>query len=151
MKVSPPPVLIIEDSPEDFEATCRALRRAGVVNPIFRCQDGDELMDYLKHRGRFADSGSSPIPGLILLDLNLPGTDGREALTSIKSDDRLRSIPVVVLTTSSDERDIEGCYRAGANSYIQKPVDMEQYMRLVRVLAEYWLESVILPSGATSR
>jgi CheY-like chemotaxis protein len=151
MKASPPPVLIIEDSPEDFEATCRALRRAGVLNAIFRCQDGDEMLDYLKRRGRFAPPAAAPLPGLILLDLNLPGTDGREALTSIKADDELRLIPVVVLTTSSDERDIESCYRAGANSYIQKPVDTERYMRLVRVLAEYWLESVILPSGANGR
>ncbi|MEX2220050.1 MAG: response regulator [Phycisphaerales bacterium] len=147
MKESPHPVLIIEDSPEDFEATCRALRRAGVVNPIYRCQDGDELMDYLKRRGRFAEASSAPVPGLILLDLNLPGTDGREALGTIKSDERFKSVPVVVLTTSSDERDIEGCYRAGANSYIQKPVDMERYMRLIRILAEYWLDSVILPNG----
>jgi CheY-like chemotaxis protein len=149
MRSGPAPVLIIEDSPEDFEATCRAMRRAGVVNPIYRCQDGDELLDYLNRRGTFADPAAAPVPGLILLDLNLPGTDGREALTILKSDDRFRSIPVVVLTTSSDERDIDGCYRAGANSYIQKPVDMERYMRLIRVLAEYWLESVILPPGGT--
>jgi len=147
MRTGPAAVLIIEDSPEDFEATCRALRRAGVINPIYRCQDGDELLDYLNLRGRFAEAASAPLPGLILLDLNLPGTDGREALSTLKSDERFRSIPVIVLTTSSDERDIDGCYRAGANSYIQKPVDMERYMRLIRVLSEYWLDSVILPSG----
>ena len=147
MKPGPPPVLIIEDSPEDFEAMCRALRRAGVNNPIFRCHDGDELMDYLKRRGRFADPASSPLPGLMILDLNLPGTDGREALSSLKRDPMFCAIPVVVLTTSSDERDIEACYRAGANSYIQKPLDLDRFMRLVRTLADYWLDTVILPTG----
>lgn len=151
IRPSSPPVLIVEDSPEDFEAICRAFGRAGVSNPILRCQDGDELVDYLERRGRFAEPGSAPAPGLVLLDLNLPGTDGREALAAIKSDDRFRKIPVVVLTTSSDERDVESCYRAGANSYLQKPVEMDRYMRMVRAIAEYWLSSVILPGGSTPR
>ena len=145
------PILIVEDSPEDFEATCRAFTRAGVNSTIYRAQDGDELLDYLRRRGRFTDPTTSPRPGLILLDLNLPGTDGREALTVIKADPDLRHIPVVVLTTSSDDRDIEICYRSGANSYIQKPVDLEQYMRLIRLVADYWLQAVVLPNGEASQ
>ena len=146
-----PPILIVEDSPEDFEATCRAFARAGINTTIYRAQDGDELMEYLQRRGRFSGPGSSPRPGLILLDLNLPGTDGREALAMIKSESSLAAIPVIVLTTSSDERDIEICYRSGAKSYIQKPVDLEQYMRLIRLVAEYWLGAVVLPRGEKSR
>ena len=118
-------ILLVEDSPEDYEVTVRAFRKANLVNPVFRCQDGEEALDYLYQRGRYADPEQAPRPGLILLDLNLPGTDGREVLAQVKSDAQLRTIPVIVLTTSADERDIEGCYRAGANSYIQKPVSLE--------------------------
>ena len=142
-----PAILIVEDSPEDFEATCRAFARSGINSSIMRAQDGDELKDYLHRRERFADEHAAPRPSLILLDLNLPGTDGREALSMIKEDAALRAIPVVVLTTSSDDRDIEICYRLGANSYIQKPVDLEQYMKLIKLVAEYWLSTVVLPRG----
>jgi CheY-like chemotaxis protein len=147
MPQTKPSILIVEDSPEDFEATCRAFARAGINTTIYRAQDGDELLEYLQRRGRFKDPASSPRPGLILLDLNLPGTDGREALALIKGNPSLASIPVVVLTTSSDDRDIEICYRSGANSYMQKPVDLEQYMRLIRLVAEYWLGAVVLPDA----
>jgi CheY-like chemotaxis protein len=138
-------ILLVEDSPEDFEATVRALRRAGLANPIARCEDGDEALDYLHQRGRFADPASSPRPGIILLDLNLPGTDGREVLADIKGDAGLRSIPVVILTTSVDERDVERCYSAGANSYIKKPVDLDGFMRAIQRLKEFWFEVVIVP------
>jgi CheY-like chemotaxis protein len=146
-----PPILIVEDSPEDFEATVRALREARVSSLIHRCQDGDEVLEYLHHRGAYSDPALAPRPGLILLDLNLPGTDGREALSIIKSTPALKGIPVIVLTTSSDERDIDSAYQAGANSYIQKPVDMEDYMRLVRLIADYWFSGVILPRGEGER
>lgn len=141
------PILLVEDSPEDFEATVRALRRAGLANPIFRCEDGDEALDFLYKRGRFADPKSAPRPGIILLDLNLPGTDGREVLTTVKADPALRSIPVVVLTTSTDERDIERCYHAGANSYVNKPVDLDGFLRAVQRLKEFWFEIVIVPKA----
>lgn len=146
-----PPILIVEDSPEDFEATVRALREARVTSLIHRCQDGDEALEYLQRRGRYTDVAPSSRPGLILLDLNLPGTDGREALNVIKSSSTLKAIPVIVLTTSSDERDIESAYQSGANSYIQKPVDMDDYMRLVRLIADYWFTGVILPRGEGDR
>jgi CheY-like chemotaxis protein len=135
----------VEDSPEDFETTERALRKSGLKNPIFRCADGDEALDFLHRRGRFVDPETSPRPGVILLDLNLPGTDGREVLNEVKTDPNLKQIPVIVLTTSKDDRDIEVCYRCGANSYIQKPVDLEGFMRAIERLNDYWFEVVILP------
>jgi CheY-like chemotaxis protein len=141
-----PPILLVEDSPEDFEATVRALRKAGVANPVYRCEDGDEALDYLHRRGRYADPATAPRPGIILLDLNLPGTDGREVLEEIKADASLQLIPVVVLTTSTDERDVERCYRAGANSYIKKPVDLDGFLQAIRRLTEFWFEVVILPT-----
>jgi len=122
-------ILIIEDSPEDYEATKRAFRKAGLKNQINRCEDGDEALDYLFHRGPYADSATAPRPDIILLDLNLPGTDGREVLQEIKADKEICNIPVIVLTTSEDERDIESCYRYGANSYVKKPVDLQGFIR----------------------
>jgi two-component system response regulator len=136
------PILLVEDSPEDFVTTERAFRRSGLKNPIFRCADGDEALDFLFRRGRHADA---PQPGVILLDLNLPGTDGREVLSEIKADPELKQIPVIVLTTSSDERDVAACYKAGANSYIQKPVDLDGFMQAIERLNDYWFEVVILP------
>jgi CheY-like chemotaxis protein len=136
--------MVVEDSPEDFAATTRGFRKAGLRNPIIHCRDRDEALEYLHRRGDYADPESAPRPGVILLDLNLPGTDGREVLADIKSNDELRSIPVVVLTTSNDERDIEACSRAGANSYVQKPVDLHGFIEAIRRLKDYWLEVSIL-------
>lgn len=138
-------ILLVEDSPEDYEATVRALRRAGLVNPIVRCEDGDDALDYLHRRGRYSDPATSPRPGIVLLDLNLPGTDGREVLAEIKADADLRPLPVIILTTSTDERDIERCYGAGANSYVKKPVDLDGFMRAIQRLKEFWFETVIVP------
>ena len=139
------PILLVEDSPEDFETTERAFRKSGLRNPIFRCSDGDEALDYLHRRGQYADPAKSPRPGVILLDLNLPGTDGREVLSEIKADPGLKQIPVVVLTTSRDERDVDACYKAGASSYIQKPVDLDGFIKAIERLNGYWFEVVILP------
>ncbi len=140
-------ILIVEDSPEDLEATVRVLRRSGLKNNIYHCRDGDETLDYLYRRGRYADPVSSPRPGIILLDLNMPGTDGREVLETIKTDKRLRPIPVVVLTTSGDERDIHMSYERGANSYIQKPVGLDGFVRAITMLKGYWFEISVLPKG----
>lgn len=139
------PILLVEDSPEDFETTERAFRRSGLKNPIYRCSDGDEALDYLHRRRQYANPDKAPRPGVILLDLNLPGTDGREVLSEIKNDPNLKQIPVIVLTTSKDERDIEVCYSCGANSYIQKPVDLDGFMKAIERLNDYWFEVVILP------
>jgi two-component system, response regulator len=138
-------VLLVEDSPEDFEATVRALRKAGLANPLHRCQDGDEALDFLFQRGQYADRAKAPRPSMILLDLNLPGTDGRDVLQQIKTNESLCSIPVVVLTTSTDDRDIERCYRMGANSYIKKPVNLDGFMQAIQRLKDFWFEVVVLP------
>lgn len=138
-------LLIVEDSPEDYEIAFRSFRESGLANPIDRCEDGDEAMDYLYSKLENKDYSQAELPGLILLDLNLPGTDGREVLQKIKRDDRLKKIPVIVLTTSKDERDIEKCYEIGANSYIQKPVGLEGFIEAMKRLKDYWFEIVVFP------
>ena len=141
-------ILIVEDSPEDFQATRRALINAGLHNSIRHCEDGDEALDYLFQRGEFVEpENAAPRPGIILLDLNLPGTDGRDVLAAIKQDAELKHIPVIVLTTSSDPRDIEACYKAGANSYVQKPVGLDSFMDAIQRLHDYWFEIVVYPKN----
>ena len=139
------PILIVEDSPEDYEATERALRRAGLKNQLYRCEDGDEALDFLHRQGAYADPERAPRPGLVLLDLNMPGTNGREVLHEVKADPDLKKIPIVVMTTSEDERDIDACYDDGANSYIVKPVEMNRFVEAIRRFTDYWFEIVILP------
>jgi two-component system, response regulator len=141
-------ILIVEDSPEDYEATVRAFRKAGLANPISRCETGGEAIDYLYRRGVYAAPEKSPRPGIILLDLNLPGMDGRDVLRVIKKDPDLKIIPIIILTTSTDERDIQDCYDNGANSYIHKPVDLNGLMIAIQRLSDYWFEIVILPKEA---
>ena len=138
-------LLVIEDSPEDFEATRRSLVRGGLANPIVHLSNGDAALDYL-FAGERGIAGA--VPALILLDLNLPGTDGRQVLARVKTDPQLKGVPVVVLTTSRDKRDVEACYRAGANSYIQKPVDLAGFQRALKTLREYWFDVVVLPGTA---
>ena len=144
------PLLVIEDSDEDFEAFGRMMRKSSVTNPIYRCIDGDDALDFLYHTGEYVDSTKAPRPAIILLDLNLPGTDGREVLEQIKKDELLRIIPVVVFTTSSNPKDIEVCYRYGVNGYIVKPIDVNKLMRTVQIFISYWFESVILPDAVKS-
>ena len=143
-------ILLIEDSDEDFYATKRAFEKAGLANTIYRCVDGEDALDYLYHRGKYSDPNSSPQPNVILLDLNLPKKDGKTVLKQLKNDPNLRFIPVIVLTTSYDERDIEYCYEMGANSYVQKPVDLERYLESIKRLQNFWFEIVILPKGHKS-
>jgi CheY-like chemotaxis protein len=142
-------ILIVEDNDDDdYIATMRAFKKANLSNPVRRCTNGDQALDYLFQRGEFAATGTAPRPGLILLDLNLPGTDGREVLGIIKAAPELQKIPAIVLTTSNAEQDIEQCYAAGANSYVQKPVDFEGFIRAIARLSEYWLEVAILPKNS---
>ena len=140
-------ILVVEDSPEDFEATRRALSRSGLQNEIRHCADGDDALDYLYRRGAYEDPAVAPRPIMILLDLNMPGTDGRDVLTEIKKDTNLKTIPVVVLTTSNDIRDVESCYAAGANSYVQKPVDLDGLVQAIQRLADYWFEIAVFPKS----
>jgi CheY-like chemotaxis protein len=139
------PILLVEDSPEDYAAMVRAFHKAGLSNPIFRCANGDDALDFLHHRGSFTDLEQTPRPSIILLDLNLPGTDGREVLAEVKADPRFKAIPVIVMTTSDDDRDIAGCYQAGANSYVQKPVSLDRFLRAIQRLKDFWFEIVLLP------
>jgi CheY-like chemotaxis protein len=140
-----PAILVVEDSPEDYEVTLRALRRTGLPHRLLHCATGDEALDFLRRRGRFRDPADAPRPAMILLDLNLPGTDGREVLQEIKRTDELAPIPVVVLTTSDDGRDVRACYEAGANSYVKKPIDLDAFMGAIERLSAYWFDVAILP------
>ena len=140
------PVLIVEDSPEDYEALVRAFAKAGISNPVYRFSYGEDAFDFLKQRGRFFKHDAEERPGILILDLNLPGTDGLRVLKSIREDPALRAIPVIVLSTSSNAREIENCYLAGANSYIVKPSSPDELFEVIRRLKEYWLEVVTLPS-----
>jgi two-component system response regulator len=143
--VAPIRILLVEDNDDDYEATLRSFRRNHFVNPIKWCRNGQEELDYLGGEVEIADAAATQKPDLILLDLNMPGIDGRHVLNIIKADARLRSIPVVVLTTSTDPRDIAECYSMGANSYIQKPVNLEGLTYAIRVMKDYWFDVAILP------
>jgi CheY-like chemotaxis protein len=140
------PILIVEDSPEDFEAAVRAFSKAKVPNPIYRFSYGEDAFDFLKQRGRYFKHGAEARPGLLILDLNLPGTDGLRMLQEIRADPVLKAIPVIIFSTSSSAREIEACYLAGANSYIVKPSSPDELFEVIRRLKEYWLEVVTLPS-----
>ncbi|HYH08218.1 MAG TPA: response regulator [Thermoanaerobaculia bacterium] len=147
MNAHPRPIVILlaDDDEEDRMLAADALEESRVVNDLRFVEDGEELLDYLYHRGRFSDPGSSPTPGLILLDLNMPRKDGREALREIKADPELRRIPVVVLTTSKAEEDIYRTYDLGANSFITKPVSFDGLVSVMRDIGRYWIEIVELP------
>jgi two-component system response regulator len=132
------PILVVDDSIDDFEATKRAFAKANLVNAIKHARSGQEALDYLR-------SETEAKPGLILLDLNMPGIDGRKTLEIIKSTPSLKKIPVVILTTSDDERDIVACYDLGTNTYVQKPVDFDGLISAVKRLKEYWFEIALLP------
>ena len=140
-------ILIVEDSDEHFEAVRRAFRKTAIDNPVHRCADGDEALDYLFRRGAYAKPDTAPRPAVVLLDLNLPGTDGRDVLEQLKADPELRILPVIVLTTSSHPGDIELCYRTGASSYIIKPLRFDEFLRTVETLKSYWLQTVALPAS----
>ena len=132
-------LLIVEDNPNDLELTLRALQKHNIANPIHVAKDGDEALEYLFCEGRYASRHPAQAPRVIFLDLKLPKVDGMEVLRRIKSDERTRAIPVVMLTSSQQERDVIESYRLGVNSYIVKPVDFEQFTEAVRQLGFYWL------------
>ncbi len=141
-------LLLIEDSDEDVAATIRSLRREGLPLLLHRCTTGDQALDYLYRRGRYAHPAAAPRPNLILLDLNLPATDGRALLAVIKDDEDLKAIPVVVLTTSNNPRDIAICYQRGANSYQIKPVDYARFKQSMQALIDYWFQTATLPEAS---
>lgn len=135
-------VLLVEDNPGDIRLTEEAFKEGKVANNLHVALDGIEALQFLKKEGKFSDV---PCPDLILLDLNLPRKDGREVLEEIKRDEQLKSIPVVILTTSRAEEDIVRMYNSHANCYITKPVDLDQFLHIVRSIEDFWLTLVKLP------
>lgn len=140
-------ILMADDDPDDRQMTQEAFAESRLANDLRFVEDGQELMDYLRHEGKYSDPASSPRPGLILLDLNMPRKDGREALTEIKADPNLKKIRVIVLTTSKAEEDICRSYDLSAASYIAKPVTFDAMLEIVKTMGKYWLEIVELPDN----
>jgi len=138
-------ILLADDDPDDRQLTRDAFAQNRLADQLDCVEDGEELMDYLHRRGRYENLNGSPLPGLILLDLNMPRKDGREALKEIKADPVLRRIPIDVLTTSKAEEDILRSYDLGVNSYVTKPVTFKSLVELIKVLGQYWFEVVRLP------
>lgn len=143
----PPTLLLVEDSEDDYTAVARAFKKIDLSNPLVWCQSGQDALDYLRGEGRHAGVQKNPLPGLILLDLNMPGIDGYEVLRTIKDDEGLRQIPVIILTTSGNEHDVTQSFQAGANSYVQKPVSFEELVASLRGLKEYWFDLSLLPKA----
>ena len=145
------PILLIEDSPEDVEALTRTLHKLRVSCPLKHCASAEQALDYLKHQGPYEQPAQAPRPGLILLDLNMPGTDGRALLRTLKADESLRDIPVIVLSTSDNPRDVEFCYRHGASGYQVKPMDTQEQLHATRVMLEYWFDVALIPGRQRRR
>ncbi|MEH1938875.1 MAG: response regulator [Nostoc sp.] len=147
------PLLVVEDSNEDFRMLQRLMRHMSVQNPIHRCTNGDEVLDFLYQQGNDAyakdeDLPNSKValrPSVILLDLNLPGIDGRDILDRLKQDKSFKGIPIVVFTTSSNPKDIELCYQKGANGYMVKPMDAQELKKTIQAFVDYWLEANMPP------
>jgi chemotaxis family two-component system response regulator Rcp1 len=135
-------ILLVEDSPSDTDLTIEAFQEGRILSNLSHVEDGVEAMEFLARKNAYANA---PRPDLILLDLNLPRKDGREVLAELKSDPELRTIPVVVLTTSKDDRDVSQAYQLQANCYIAKPVDFEQFVNVVRAIEHFWLEVATIP------
>ena len=144
-KSKPLTILMADDDDEDYMLTVDAFHEARISNPMYRVKNGEELMEYLLLKGKYPSREEAPLPSLILLDLNMPRKDGREALQEILAHVDLRRIPIVVMTTSDAKEDISQCYEIGANSYIVKPVTYEGLVKAMRLLGQYWLEMVELP------
>ena len=131
-------ILLVEDNPDDITICQRALKEAKIINKVYIVRDGQEALDFLKHEGQYKEPATSPIPGLILLDINLPKVNGLDVLKIIKEDALLKNIPVVVLTVSKRDEDILKGYNRGCNSFIQKPVDFDKFVQVVKEVSLYW-------------
>jgi CheY-like chemotaxis protein len=143
-------ILMADDDADDRDLTRDAMNRGKLPSELRFVEDGEELLDYLHRRGRYTNPDDAPLPGLILLDLNMPRMDGREALRSIKSNPTLRRIPIIILSTSRREEDVLGSYDMGANCFITKPETFEQLVEVVKVLDKHWLQTVELPHSNVS-
>jgi two-component system response regulator len=149
-RARPITILMADDDPDDRQLTREAFEESKLSNDLRFVEDGEELLDYLYRRGKYADPASSPRPSIILLDLNMPRRDGREALQIIRSDPQMRPIRVIIMTTSKAEEDMLRSYDLSAASYITKPVTFERLVDVVRALGKYWLEIVELPPDERS-
>lgn len=138
-------ILMADDDEDDILLTQKALQQGKLLNELYCVHDGEQLMDYLLHQGDYTDVTKAPRPGVILLDLNMPKKDGREALKEIKDNPDLKDIPVVVFTTSKAEEDIYRSYKLGVNSFITKPVTFERLIEVMQMIGKYWFEIVTLP------
>lgn len=132
-------ILLVEDNPDDEALTLRAFRKNNIRNDVVVARDGVEALDYLFGRGRFVGRDTADVPQVVLLDLKLPKLDGIEVLRRVRGDPQMRTLPIVVLTSSKEDRDLSECYRLGCNSYVRKPVDFDQFMEAARQLGLYWL------------
>lgn len=142
-------IIMADDDPDDRELAKEAFEECRLANEVHFVEDGEELIDYLSRRGKYINLPDAPLPALILLDLNMPRKDGREALKEIKANPDFRRIPIIVLTTSKAEEDILRTYDLGVNSYITKPVTFESLVDTIKVLGKYWFEIVELPPNET--
>lgn len=138
-------ILLVEDNPADVEITMEAFRRSHKGNHVSVCRDGEEAVEFIFQKGRYARTGSAPRPDLILMDLNLPRKSGAEVIELMKANEHLRDIPVVVLTTSDRDEDVQRCYKIGANNYLIKPVQFDDCVELITDIQQYWLELSKLP------
>ena len=143
-------ILLVEDNPDDEELTLRALNRNLIANDVVVAHDGEEALDFIFGRGAWAGRDPADLPALILLDLNLPVLDGLGVLRQIRADERTRRAPVVILTSSNEQRDLVSSYDLGANSYVRKPVEFEEFVEAVRQLGVYWLVLNELPVAVTA-
>jgi CheY-like chemotaxis protein len=140
-------ILLVEDNFDDYDATMRSFKAAHLYNPVHWCQTGSDALSYLKHEGIYAQGPAAERPALVLLDLNMPGIDGRKVLSVLKQDRILKRIPIIIPTTSSDERDVTQCYELGASTYTQKPVEFDGLIKAVCRIKDYWFGVALLPQG----
>lgn len=141
------PLLVVEDSNEDFTMLQRLMRRMAVQNPIYRCTTGDEVLDFLYQDRNYQQPNVATRPRAILLDLNLPGIDGRNILVQLKQDRSFKEIPIIVFTTSSSPTDIEFCYEQGANGYLVKPMNSNELQKTIQAFVDFWLEANTPPTS----
>ena len=145
MKGKPVDILLVEDDPDHAELTVRALKENNILNEVYVASDGQEALDFVYHRGKYSDEKKFPRPGLILLDIRLPKVDGLAVLKQLKDDPQFKSIPIIMLTTSDRDEEIAKSYAGGANSYVVKPVEFEEFMKKIKQLRLYWTIINTLP------
>jgi CheY-like chemotaxis protein len=142
------PILIIEDNREDYKTIVFAFKMAGLSNPVVQCQTEDDVLNYLFRRSNHTSSLKPPLPGLILLDLDMSAVDGRRIINTIKQDKDLKKIPIIILCKSNEDMEIANCYKAGADSCLSKPVSFEGFVKSIQQLGDYSLEIIVLPKEA---